>query len=222
MDRSQLVDLVVKELMRRLGPELSSSGGDVLVAGEVSDLPDCYRRSLSLVPCSDCVSPGGFLAVLVPRLSMGQLVMASLGVPQDPVTSLILDGLVSWVPVMVTREALGWMGGLRPGSPLANHYRACLDRLMSFGVRVVGGPEEVATPGECRVAPAEPMEARSPQGSGDVLDLRGIRVVSERDLKDRLTEGVRCILVDPRAIVTPLCGDLLRTRGVELRRGDGV
>ncbi|EHM10719.1 hypothetical protein TheveDRAFT_1601 [Thermanaerovibrio velox DSM 12556] len=226
MDQSKLIDQVLREVMRRLsleGSAVPSGGPKVLVLGEPGCLASPWDEAfvpLFLEGGEPCLH--GLEALVVPRLDQCQLVASSLGMWCDPVSRWLVEGLSMGIKAYVLREGLKWMDQLRPGSPLGNHYRECLDRLCAFGVRVVSSPAECfALPERAeRVEEAPDGCVGAPFGEG-VLDLRGVRLVSEREVKDRCFDGCREVRVDPKAIITPLCMDLLRIRGISVIRGCG-
>lgn len=226
MDQSKLIDQVVKEVMRRLSLEeraVSREVPKVLVLGEPGCLPSPWEGVFKDSFLDGRERDVRDLEVLVvPRLDKCQLVASSLGMWCDPVSRWLVEGLSMGLRVYVLKEGLSWMDLIRRGSPLANHYRECLDRLCSFGVRVVSSPSELSAPAEMSGIGGEILDGAGEVPSGDgVVDLRGMRLVSEREVKDRCSEGCREVLVDPKAIITPLCADLLRIRGIRVVRGCG-
>jgi len=53
--------------------------------------------------------------------------------------------------------------------------------------------------------------------SGGTADARGRKVLTERDLKD-ICQDAGSVLVDPRAVITPLGQDWLRLKKIAVRR----
>ncbi|MCX7828393.1 MAG: hypothetical protein N2315_04190 [Thermanaerothrix sp.] len=218
MDQARLIDAVVKEVMRRLEGGCSGGGG-FLVLGEPGSLPSSWGGDLVFM--GEALGAEGFDRLLVPRLDQCQLVACSLGMWCDAVSKALVGGLSRGAEVFLLKEALGWMDLLPPQEPLGKHYRSCLERLCSFGVRLVSSPSEIAgVPLHVASAPGDAIVEAERDEKG-ALDLRGMRLISEREIKDRCPEGCREILVDAKAIITPLCMDLLRVKGIDVVRGCG-
>jgi len=220
MDQAQLIDVVTKELIRRLGLTTDApQEKPLLVAGE----PGCCDAFEGV--CVEYRSSGDetpdwsrYSGAAIPSLSENQLVLASFGLKYGAESSTVVDALLAGVPVYVIEEGVAWRRASCPATPLGKHYEACEAKLRSFGVRFV--PAEklagcAATGGVKQPAPVVCVEAPA---DGPCADLRSKKVLSERDLQEACANGCGEILVAARAIITPLGLDWLRLKGIAVRR----
>lgn len=219
MDQAQLIDLVTKELIRRLGLATDAPlEKPLLVAGE-PELCDAlegvrveYRSS-----CTETPDWSRYSGVVIPSLSENQLVLASFGLKYGAESSMMVDALLAGVPVYVIEEGVAWRRTACPDSPLGKNYKTCEAKLRSFGVRFVPAAKLAGC------VAAEDMKQPAPvcaEASADrpCVDLRSKKVLSERDLQEVCADGCGEIIVAARAIITPLGLDWLRLRGISVRR----
>ncbi len=229
MDQEQLIEMVTKELIRRLGPTTDApQEKPLLVAGEpgccdaLEDVCVEYRSSGAEAP-----DWSRYSGAAIPSLSENQLVLASFGLkyvcPEaertgcDAESSMMVDALLAGVPVYVIEEGVAWRRTACPDSPLGKHYAACEAKLRSFGVRFVPAAKLAG-------CAAEDVKQLSPAARAEVpaempcADLRSKKVLSERDLQELCANGCSEILVAARAIITPLGLDWLRLKGISVRR----
>ena len=66
-----------------------------------------------------------------------------------------------------------------------------------------------------KAAPAAPPRSKALPPPGP----KGRPFLSEFDIKKRLTPGARTLTLPPDAIISPLVGDWLTLRGIEISRG---
>jgi propanediol utilization protein len=219
MDQEQLIEIVTKELIRRLGPATDApQEKPLLVAGE----PGCCGALEGA--CVEYCSSGAevpdwsrYSGAAIPSLSENQLVLASFGLKCGAESSMMVDALLAGVPVYVIEEGAAWRRAACPDSPLGKHYEACEAKLRSFGVRFV----PAAKLAECA---AEDVKQPDPAARSEVpaempcADLRSKKVLSERDLQELCANGCGEVLVAAKAIITPLGLDWLRLKGISVRR----
>lgn len=219
MDQAQLIDVVTKELIRRLGLTTDApQEKPLLVAGE----PGCcdalegvrveYRSSGAEAP-----DWSRYSGAAIPSLSENQLVLASFGLKYGPESSMMVDALLAGVPVYVIEEGVAWRRAACPATPLGKHYEACEAKLRSFGVKFVPAAK-LAGCAAVDVKRAVPAVCVEVLADGPCVDLRSKKVLSERDLQDLCANGCGEILVAARAIITPLGLDWLRLKGISVRR----
>lgn len=213
MDQAKLVDMVTEELMRRLGMRGGAPAGKpLLVAGE----PGCCEAppGVDVEYASRGAEPEwrDYSGVVVPCLSENQLVLASLGLKYGLESSVMVGALLAGVPVYVLKEGVSWRLAACCDTPLARHYAACEERLRSFGAKYVEAGELSGTLRGAAAANPSPLPA-----SGGTADARGRKVLTERDLKD-ICQDAGSVLVDPRAVITPLGQDWLRLKKIAVRR----
>lgn len=218
MDQAQLIDVVTKELIRRLGLTMDGPREKpLLVAGE----PGCCDalEGVCVEYCASCAEApdwSRYSGAAIPSLSENQLVLASFGLKYGAESSMLVDALLAGVPVYVIEEGVAWRRAACPDSPLGKHYAACEAKLRSFGVRFVPAAKLTGCAADVRKpSPALCVEAPA---DGPCADLRSKKVLSERDLQEACANGCGEILVVARAIITPLGLDWLRLKGISVRR----
>lgn len=74
---------------------------------------------------------------------------------------------------------------------------------------VFGGFDRAKAPVACAEAAA-----------GGVLDFTGKRLLHERELREKCTNGVSCVKVDKKAIITSLAADYIKSRKLTVLRVD--
>jgi hypothetical protein len=225
MDQAQLIDRVTKELIRRLGLETESpQEKPLLVAGE----PGCCEALKGvcaeyLGATEETLDLGRYAGVAIPSLSENQLVLASMGLKYGNESSAMVDALLAGVPVYVIEEGVLWRRALCGTSPLGKHYEACEEKLRLFGAKFVPAAELAkCSSGSESLELSAAKSVVAPPSSGGCADLRGRKVLSEREFQEACAKNGCCeVLVDAKAIVTPLAMDWLRLRGIVVRRCDG-
>lgn len=211
MDQAQLIDVVTKELIRRLGlTAYAPQEKPLLVVGE----PGCCDALEGV--CVEYRSSGDetpdwshYSGAAIPSLSENQLVLASFGLKYGIESSAMVDALLAGVPVYVIEEGVAWRRVACPATPLEKHYEACEAKLRSFGVRFVPAAKLAG----CAAAVCVEAPAVEPR-----VDLRSKKVLSERDLQEACANGCEEILVAAKAIITPLGLDWLRLKKISVRR----
>ena len=220
MDQAQLIDVVTKELIRRLGLTTDApQEKPLLVAGE----PGCCGALEGV--CVEYRSSGDenpdwsrYSGAAIPSLSENQLVLASFGLKYGAESSTMVDALLAGVPVYVIEEGVAWRRTACPATPLGKHYEACEAKLRSFGVRFVPAAKLAGCAAADDVKKAVPAACVEVPADAPCVDLRSKKVLSERDLQDVCSNGCGEILVAARAIITPLGLDWLRLKGISVRR----
>ena len=223
MERSELVELITQEVLRKLsgknsaeGPAESRSERLLILTGGGCPLRAGTRQALEErflctwqdreAACAAETRASDFDRLLAAGLSNGQLASAALGVPYGAEARPLVEALCAGRPVAVIEEGVAFMRDGCQSAGLRKLYAGYLETLVSFGAAVV--PESGLA--EFFGAETRGTEAAAPRGfDGRVLTEAEARKCAAFVCKGRLSVG-------PRTLVTPLAADFLRGAGIEV------
>lgn len=216
MDQAKLIDMVTKELMRRLGMKGEGRAARPLL---IVGTPGCCEppSGLDVEYTSEAIEASGlgrYSAVAVASLTENQLVLASLGLKYGLESSFLVEGLLAGVPVYVLSGGVSWRRAACGEGALRAYYASCEERLRSFGARF-SEMDGIAADLIKNPPRSAPERVASCGGSADA---RGRKVLTERDLKEICGKDCSEVLVDSRAVITPLAADWLRMKDISVRR----
>jgi hypothetical protein len=185
---------------------LPSAAGPI--AERVRTELDAPAEQVLTGPAAKAVTVGEpYRAVVVAALSRAEAAKVALVQTDTLFSSLVCQALWEGRPVVVARDGtLEWAHGRMGGAALEATVEAHLQRLATYGARVVPA-SELAKAVQSAVA-NEPTSQRA----NEPTSRRPVITAQE------VEEAVEYLVVRPDAIITPLAWDVARKRGVQIRR----
>jgi len=162
--------------------------------GEVVCEPAPSISPIALVRESD--------AIAVPILTRNSAAKIALGIADTLATNVILYALIMGKPVIAARNSAEPDGANETPPELIQLARDYLQKLSSFGVKLVDAAEIAQSVADYETGVKS-----------------GKRLVTQADITG-LPDGVRQIKVARGSIITPLAKDAARERGIEIIIGD--
>lgn len=207
MDRQELVDAVIRELERKLQEEELHVPGQksILVLGSLTAQEEQALSGCGLIrtkerPCD---------MVLAASMSCETMAQAALGIPQNREASWLLESLLEGIPVYVLAKGMQYRAYRESaGKTLYRMYQEYEEKISQYGAEIINDI------GEIRERTRLPDEG----AKAGCLNLTGIRVLTEAHLNKARSGTSGAVLVDRKAVITPLARDYIASHRLNLIR----
>ncbi|MBG9792540.1 ethanolamine utilization protein [Paenibacillus dendritiformis] len=228
-DRAALIEAVAAEVLKRLrqageaGTAASRKQAVLLAAEPVPALESVLQPHYDVRYYDETLRDCDLL--LIPKTCIQLLSNLAHGISAGPRERFVLTMLLKGRKVVLLEEGLAYRK-YKPTAPVLLYklYDGMVDKLRGCGIRVV---KQTELPAACLEDGAAGAEILSPKGNetacseAEVLSqpkaLTG-KVITEAELKKCRLQNKTEIVIDRRAIITPLAQDYMRTQQMRVHR----
>lgn len=222
MDRENLIEDIVNELMNRL----RNVSKRVCVIGDIPE--DNYRNNdIEFVPCSSyCLDDD---IILITTMSPVMLANLANGMARTREEEIILDCLLNGKKVYILEDAYEYQRYKRIAYKALYHlYQDYEMKFNNYGIQVIQNPLEIVFNEKVNYNKKQYQQCvdQSYKNGFDAtnttigkVDWRKKHLLLEKDFMNSRIDSSRIVLITEECIITPMARDYIREHQIHIERG---
>ncbi|MGV8981826.1 hypothetical protein [Clostridium sp.] len=233
MDIEKLVNLVTKEVMKRIPQSTADTSMDkekILVISSCSEDLTMVEELLEHkyephIYNEEDINLSKYQHIIVTNLCNKGLSSMALGLCDDSVQAFIVEALFNGKQISILKEGIQYRKySTNANEALYNLYKQYECKIVSYGVSIINENDLLKS-----MTWSNDMNSKSEEvakivvledtlQNHQVVEISNKRLITESDLKKLYMNGIKEVKVIKKAILTPLAQDFVRIKRLQINR----